>query len=222
MVIERASLPSGGPVIACRSASSTDNPSVATNGLPPRGSGSITSAASAPWNAPAASSVRDSTSSRSIDPASSPKIRLRRPSSSARSRAPASSLPSSSIRAFRLATTSATRSSVELSERQRTTSRARRSTTRAPKPTLMPIRTVVVIGLPQEERRPPTHCSGVRPVSPAFESHKNHGRGRHKNAQNGREVSLPERVFAVCEPSRLPVPCLVRLAGPAARPTFVV
>ena len=207
--------------MACRSASSTDSPSVATSGFPPCISGSITSAASVPWNAPAASSARERTSSRSIEPASSPKMRLRRPSSSARSRAPASSRPSSSIRSFRLATTSATRSSVLVSERHLTTSRANRSTTRAPKPTLIPVRSVV-IEPPQRRMNPPTHCSGPLSLSLVFVNRKIHPDQTPEKRAGSPSGCAFQAGFGVCEALSVRVPCFVRLAGPAAPPTVVV
>ncbi len=136
---------------ACRSASSVERPSVATSGCPSWFE-MLIMAASTPGIAPAASSVRESTSSRSIVPASSLRKRLRRPSSSALSIAVTSSFDISSMRAERLATSSATCVSASLTGR-RSISSARSRTTSAPRPAEIAIRTVVT-PFPRPESAP--------------------------------------------------------------------
>ena len=74
-------VPWGWPVTDWRSASSAERPRLATIGWPPGCGASEMSDASTPSIEPAASSTRVSTSSRSIEPASSPSIWVRWPSS---------------------------------------------------------------------------------------------------------------------------------------------
>jgi hypothetical protein len=125
-VTARASWPFGGPAITCRCASSVVSPSVATNGRLPT-LRIETSAASTPGMAPPASSVRESTSSRSIDAPSSPRKRLRRASSCARSSASESSRTIPSIRTF-ISETSATICSLPPRFRRRERTRRTSST----------------------------------------------------------------------------------------------
>ena len=147
--IDRASRPSGGPATASSSASSAESPTVAMIGFSPAAPGSRTRAASTPRIAPAASSTRVSTSSRSIVPPSSPRILPRRSSSVVRSAVERSS---SSMPSIRLVS-----SSITFSKRRSAARRSRRRTTRKT--------TASTARMPPKMAQPRASLTGARPMS---------------------------------------------------------
>ena len=221
--------------MTCRCASSAESPSVATIGLsaPSR---IETIAASTPGIAPPASSVRASTSSRSIDAPSSPRKRLRRPSSCARSSASESSRTMPSMRVF-ISETSASICCCpplpRLRERTSTTSSTSASTAAAaPTATsaVVAVTASAIISLFENlrpARKPqiaePTHCNRVlgsqamdcKTIKPLV-------RIRTKRPHRCRRILAAKRILPFDAGGCASLPCSSGWQGPDPRPAFVV